>query len=170
MNNLERKMKFREFESIQQDFNEVDFSKSFGWNLYVLDSNFYFTTQICDIIAKTEGVESVEILSPYKVRIGIGEMFNTNEIQDLIEDRIYNSFEQEIVAQEKKEKAPKSREEIEFNNYRTMYNKKYFATVFVNGEKPDRKFFSGDDKDELEEKIKKTLETNPNSKVMKTWN
>lgn len=56
-----------------------DINKLF--NLWVCSTNFVITNQMIRELDNTLGIESLDQLSPYKLRVGIGHLFNENEIR-----------------------------------------------------------------------------------------
>jgi hypothetical protein len=49
------------------------------FNLWVAHTNFNITKPILDIVEKTDGVETVDIFTRYRMRVGIGKMFDTKD-------------------------------------------------------------------------------------------
>ena len=47
------------------------------FNLWVAHTNFNITPEVAKIVENTEGVETLDIFSRYRMRIGIGKMFDT---------------------------------------------------------------------------------------------
>jgi succinate dehydrogenase flavin-adding protein (antitoxin of CptAB toxin-antitoxin module) len=68
-------------------FSEID--KEF--NLWILHTNFYIDEEVSKIIEFTHGVESFDILSPYRARIGFGKLFEPEETKQSVRDNI-NKF------------------------------------------------------------------------------
>jgi len=58
------------------------------YNLYIAHCNFYITADIVNDICATEGIESVDILSPYRFRISIGKLFSPNDVLVNIKDKL----------------------------------------------------------------------------------
>lgn len=58
------------------------------FNFYIGHSNFYITRAIVEYLSKTEGIESLDILSPYRFRIAIGKLFLPEEILSSIEEHL----------------------------------------------------------------------------------
>ena len=65
------------------------------YNLWLLHTGFLATEGVVKIIDGTPGVECLNIISPYRVRIGIGECFDEDsvrtEITDKLKDYVNNS-------------------------------------------------------------------------------
>lgn len=49
------------------------------FNLWVAHTNFNITPEVAHVVENTEGVETLDIFSRYRMRIGIGKMFNTKD-------------------------------------------------------------------------------------------
>ena len=161
--NKERLMVFRSIDN--EDLNSV-----YNWNLIVADTNFPITKKVITIINGVDGVESLNILSPYKITIGIGELFNEEYVKENILEAVYASFENPVLVIPE-EKPKKSQEEIIFNNLKSL-NKdcKFFATIFTSGDNPQVKFIFENDETEANRKLEFILNENKEGKVLKTWN
>ena len=59
-----------------------------NFNLWIGHTNFDITPNIANTIQKIEGVETLEIYTRYRFRIGIGRAFDFNEVRLKIEDVI----------------------------------------------------------------------------------
>jgi hypothetical protein len=59
-------------------------------NLWLGHTNFNISLGVADIIEKTEGVETLDIFSRYRFRIGIGKLFISNEVMSNINKKVYN--------------------------------------------------------------------------------
>ena len=55
------------------------------FNFFIAHCNFYINADIVNFLCRTEGIEALDILSPYRFRIAIGKLFATQEILDNIE-------------------------------------------------------------------------------------
>lgn len=66
-------------------------SKTF--NFWVGHTNFDIQNTELDIIEKTPGVETLDIVSRYRFRISIGKAFNTLEVKNDIKTRLQNPEE-----------------------------------------------------------------------------
>ncbi len=55
-------------------------SPSKNWNLWVGHSNFRFTDKLVKIIANVDGVETLDVFSPYRIRVGIGKLFQSGQV------------------------------------------------------------------------------------------
>lgn len=60
-------------------FNEHS-SPSKNWNFWVGHSNFRITRKIARIIAKVDGVETLDVFSPYRLRIGVAKLFQPGQV------------------------------------------------------------------------------------------
>jgi hypothetical protein len=54
------------------------------FNFWIAHTNFRITEEIQDIIDKTDGVESLDVFSPYRWRIAIGHAFNSIDVKELV--------------------------------------------------------------------------------------
>jgi len=54
------------------------------FNFWVMHSNFRMTEEIQDILDQTDGVETLDIFTPYRWRIAIGKAFNSQEVKEQI--------------------------------------------------------------------------------------
>jgi hypothetical protein len=69
------------------------------FEFWVLHTNFDVTHSVCDVIAKTRGVDSVDAITRYRVRIGLPRtadgktpIFKTSEVKKRIQDNIRGYF------------------------------------------------------------------------------
>ena len=63
------------------------------FNFWTGHTNFDITEKIATIIEKIDGVESLDIFTRYRFRVGIGKCFNDSETMKLINDRVYTALE-----------------------------------------------------------------------------
>ena len=49
------------------------------FNLWVAHTNFNITPEVAKIVEDTDGVETLDVFSRYRMRVGIGKMFNTQD-------------------------------------------------------------------------------------------
>jgi len=47
-------------------------------------TNFYVTTNIANVIMAVEGIESFEVVSPYRFRIGVAKLFQSRTVMNQI--------------------------------------------------------------------------------------
>lgn len=67
--------------------NLPDINKLF--NFYVCSTNFAITTKMYqELNNNVEGVETLDKISPYKIRIGIGELFDEQEVKNSIKYKL----------------------------------------------------------------------------------
>lgn len=50
------------------------------FNMFIGHTNFYITSEIVAFLCMVEGLEALDILTPYRFRIAIGKLFMTDEI------------------------------------------------------------------------------------------
>jgi hypothetical protein len=62
------------------------------FNFWVGHTNFNITNKIADIIEKTDGVETLNIFTRYRFRVGVGKAFDDSTIMRLINSRIYREL------------------------------------------------------------------------------
>lgn len=75
------------------------------FKLYMMHTNFGITKPMLRVIEGTEGVETVDILTRYRIRIGIGKLFRSAEVTNKIRkniDRIINADKTYKVNRDKK--------------------------------------------------------------------
>lgn len=58
-------------------------------NLWLGHTNFNISLGVADIIEKTDGVETLDIFSRYRFRIGIGKLFVSSEVMSNINKKVY---------------------------------------------------------------------------------
>lgn len=61
--------------------NQNPFSQLKTYNLWVIHTNFRLNLGHVLLLNKTEGVESVDIMSPYRMYVSIGRAFDDQEVQ-----------------------------------------------------------------------------------------
>ena len=59
-----------------------------NYDMYMAHCNFYISYNVALQIATIEGVESIDILSPYRVRISIGKLFEAKPILKKITSKL----------------------------------------------------------------------------------
>lgn len=63
------------------------------FNFWVGHTNFNITKHIFRIIENTDGVETLDIFTRYRFRIGIGKAFNDSIVMKKIQESIYSYIE-----------------------------------------------------------------------------
>lgn len=58
------------------------------YNFWVMHSNFDITNTEKDILEKLSGIETLDIFTRYRVRIGIGKVFDEDEVKTEIEKQL----------------------------------------------------------------------------------
>jgi len=58
------------------------------YNFWSGHTNFNLTPAICKIIEKIDGVETLDIFTRYRMRVGIGKLFHPNEVTSNITNQI----------------------------------------------------------------------------------
>ena len=64
------------------------------FNFWTGHANFDLTEEVADIIETSPGVESLNIFTRYRFRIGIGKAFKDAEIMKLIQDKTYEHLDE----------------------------------------------------------------------------
>lgn len=63
------------------------------FNFWVGHTNFNLTKNIADTIEHSEGVETLDIITRYRFRIGIGKVFIDRDVMKQINDNVYEYIE-----------------------------------------------------------------------------
>lgn len=63
------------------------------FNFWVGHSNFDITTKICNLIEEADGVETLDIFTRYRFRIGVGKVFDDGEVMRNINHLISKYFD-----------------------------------------------------------------------------
>ena len=69
--------------SMNSNINEYE-----DFNLFICHCNFKVTRYILVFLCDVEGVESIDLLSPYRLRIGVAKLFAVQTVLDNIETGI----------------------------------------------------------------------------------
>lgn len=59
------------------------------FNFWIAHSNFAITKKISNMIEETEGVETLEVYTKYRFKIGVGKAFSDSETMRHINNKIY---------------------------------------------------------------------------------
>ena len=59
-------------------------SPSRVYNFYIIHSNFRMTDSIQNILDNTDGIETLDVFSPYRWRIAIGKAFDVNTVKQRV--------------------------------------------------------------------------------------
>jgi len=59
------------------------------FNFWVGHTNFDISLPICNIIEMSQGVETLDIFTRYRFRIGIGKLFDTSSVINSINNSVY---------------------------------------------------------------------------------
>lgn len=57
-------------------------------NFWIVHTTFRLTGPIMKLVSKTSGVESVEVYTPYRMRIGVGKLFPMGNVKSEIDNSI----------------------------------------------------------------------------------
>lgn len=63
------------------------------FNFWLGHSNFNLTKGVCTIIENTDGVETLDIFTRYRFRIGVGKAFKDSDVMQDIQDSVYTYLE-----------------------------------------------------------------------------
>jgi hypothetical protein len=72
-------------------------SPSANWNFWTGHSNFRITRNLARIISKVDGVETLDVFSPYRIRIGIGKLFQPGQVIGRITQSVNKELNKTIV-------------------------------------------------------------------------
>jgi len=56
------------------------------YNLFIVNTNFWINGYMVEAIWQTKGVESIDVFSPYRMRIGIAPLFVDKEVKEAINE------------------------------------------------------------------------------------
>ena len=62
------------------------------FNFWTGHTNFDITKKIKDTIESTEGVETLEIYTRYRFRVGVGKAFNDSDVMRRINKNVYDEI------------------------------------------------------------------------------
>lgn len=62
------------------------------FNFWMGHTNFNITKKVADIIEQTDGVETLDIFTRYRFRIGVGKAFDDSSVMRTINKRVYNEI------------------------------------------------------------------------------
>lgn len=129
------------------------------FNFWMGHSNFRITEEIADIVDWTDGIESFDIFTPYRFRIGIGKLFN--------EDIVKKDTENRILFQLKTNDQSADRLKVLQDLLRKQY--KYWIILVLETDKLE--FISGNDQAEVEQKLNIYLKNKEKliKKIIKSW-
>jgi hypothetical protein len=67
------------------------------FDFWMLHTNFRITNEIEEIMADVDGVESINVMTPYRVRFGfpISGLFNSEKIKTQVQEAVVNLFKRE---------------------------------------------------------------------------
>jgi hypothetical protein len=58
------------------------------FNFWIGHTNFNIVKDIADIIEESEGVETLDIITRYRFRVGIGKVFKDRDVMKQINDNV----------------------------------------------------------------------------------
>lgn len=63
------------------------------FNFWTGHANFDITKDIRDVIKGTDGVETLDVYTRYRFRVGVGKAFSDSEVMRKINQNVYNELE-----------------------------------------------------------------------------
>lgn len=60
------------------------------FNFWMGHSNFNITKKVVSLIEETDGVETLDVFTRYRFRIGVGKAFNDSDVMRSINDNVYS--------------------------------------------------------------------------------
>lgn len=64
-------------------------------NLWICHTNFRLENYMLDIIESVNGIESLDIITPYRFRFSIATMFNEGDVKKILKDKLLTSVSSE---------------------------------------------------------------------------
>jgi hypothetical protein len=61
-------------------------------NFWIGQTNFKLNNPICRIIGETDGVESFEVISPYRMRVAVATLYQPGQTMNLISQNVNDYF------------------------------------------------------------------------------
>lgn len=62
------------------------------FKLWVGHTNFKLLQSSLDVIEECEGVETVDIMTPYRFRLGVGKMFKDRDVMNTVKEALINAI------------------------------------------------------------------------------
>ena len=78
------------------------------FNFWVGHTNFNISYPICELISKTPGIESFQVMSPLRMRIAVGKLFPEHDVMTHIGNKINKFFKDLGKRPKTKQKSKKS--------------------------------------------------------------
>ena len=63
-----------------------------NFNLWLGHSNFDITDDIVDLVENSEGIETLEVFTRYRMRVGIGKVFNAGDVINWVNKALAGYF------------------------------------------------------------------------------
>lgn len=127
------------------------------FKFYRADTNFFMTNYCRYIIETTLGVETFDLITPYRWRIAVATRFNDADVQDRIRNRVYA-----YINHMRKTLRPEK-----IDSGRNLLSKQYKFWAIV--EDTIKKVIHGNTKQEVEEKLAEYIKLHPDAKISKSW-
>jgi hypothetical protein len=64
------------------------------FNFWLGHTNFNLTKGVCTVIENIDGVETLDIFTRYRFRIGVGKAFKDSEVMQEIQESVYSYIEE----------------------------------------------------------------------------
>jgi len=120
------------------------------YNLWIMHTNFSITDTIKDILCEIDGVETLDIFTRYRARIGFGDAFDEHEVQDKIHDLLCKVKEQEKLPETTQPSLPAN---IDILKKQASKQYKFWAIVVYQNNKVQ--LIGADKKEEVEDVLSK---------------
>jgi hypothetical protein len=78
-----------EYNDEKEDVLKNQYALLKTFNFWTGHTNFRITREIAKIVEDTNGVEVLAIISPYRMHVGIGKMFNSSTTRHVINKNLY---------------------------------------------------------------------------------
>jgi hypothetical protein len=132
------------------------------FNFWRADTNFLLTKPLVFIIQMTLGVETFDVITPYRFRIAVGTLFDEDDVKERVNRNVYdylNKFKKSDIAHTMMPKTKK----IDIELLRKQF------TLFAVVENGVTKIIHGNTKEEIENKVKDYLVTHKDGKAFYSW-
>lgn len=134
------------------------------FNFWVMHTNFDLssitddkTTSYAQLIAVTDGVETIDVFTRYRARIAIGRVFSQDDVKKRIEDAV------------SKQKLSKPVEKNDFWTIKKMLSKKYKHWIIYQTLDGNFEYIVAETTDEIETKRKDFLLSVNAQEVARSW-
>lgn len=134
-------------------------SPSKVYNFWMMHSNFNISKKVVDALKECPGVETLDIFTRYRARIGIGKVFNDSKIRKRINKML-------CTESEKEPEKPKLSEKLDtIDILKKQMSQKYKFWAIAIQTNNELKLFGGDTQEFVQTKISE----NEYVKIHKSW-